>query len=510
MVGLSLGRAFRQIGSLTAFSRVLGFVRDIVFATFLGAGAAADAFLVALKLPNMFRRLSAEGAMTNAFLPNYAIIRETYGQVAALKLAAEAQIFLILGLSVLVVIAEIFMEDLILLLAPGFANTPDRLAAAIDLARITIPYLPLISTVALWAAIANAHDHFKAGAAAPIIANICLIAGAAMIPVVASHLNVLRAVPIAIALVVAGFVQLIFLYRALSRLHVIPALIWPRLSEAGRKMWRNFLPAAAGAGGMQLNLLIDLILASLLPVGAISWLYYADRVAQLPLGVVGIALGTALLPKLSAAEAASQTAEVRNSLSEAISFAGFFVIPAVTGLALCSLPIIKGLFGYGEFTANDAKMAAMALGAYGCGLPGFVMVKILQTAFYATNQPAMVLKISLITVAINVAGSLSLMPILGHVGLALATAFSGTIAASIMLFLLARQRRLSGSFLPVCGKIILASAIMAVAIMLLQFGLERFVRVPAAVGLMIIVGGGGAVYAVIAYVVGAVPAGLLR
>ena len=510
MAGLSLGRAFRQIGSLTAFSRILGFLRDIAFATFLGAGAAADAFLVALKLPNMFRRLSAEGAMTNAFLPNYAIIRETYGQVAALKLAAEAQIFLILGLSVLVVIAEIFMEDLILLLAPGFANTPDRLAAAIDLARITIPYLPLISTVALWAAIANAHDHFKAGAAAPIIANICLIAGAAMIPVVASHLNVLRAVPIAIALVVAGFVQLIFLYRALSRLHVIPALIWPRLSEAGRKMWRNFLPAAAGAGGMQLNLLIDLILASLLPVGAISWLYYADRVAQLPLGVVGIALGTALLPKLSAAEAASQTAEVRNSLSEAISFAGFFVIPAVTGLALCSLPIIKGLFGYGEFTANDAKMAAMALGAYGCGLPGFVMVKILQTAFYATNQPAMVLKISLITVAINVAGSLSLMPILGHVGLALATAFSGTIAASIMLFLLARQRRLSGSFLPVCGKIILASAIMAVAIMLLQFGLERFVRVPAAVGLMIIVGGGGAVYAVIAYVVGAVPAGLLR
>lgn len=510
MAGLSLGRAFRQIGSLTAFSRILGFLRDIAFATFLGAGAAADAFLVALKLPNMFRRLSAEGAMTNAFLPNYANIRETYGQVAALKLAAEAQIFLILGLSVLVVIAEIFMEDLILLLAPGFANTPDRLAAAIDLARITIPYLPLISTVALWAAIANAHDHFKAGAAAPIIANICLIAGAAMIPVVASHLNVLRAVPIAIALVVAGFVQLIFLYRALSRLHVIPALIWPRLSEAGRKMWRNFLPAAAGAGGMQLNLLIDLILASLLPVGAISWLYYADRVAQLPLGVVGIALGTALLPKLSAAEAASQTAEVRNSLSEAISFAGFFVIPAVTGLALCSLPIIKGLFGYGEFTANDAKMAAMALGAYGCGLPGFVMVKILQTAFYATNQPAMVLKISLITVAINVAGSLSLMPILGHVGLALATAFSGTIAASIMLFLLARQRRLSGSFLPVCGKIILASAIMAVAIMLLQFGLERFVRVPAAVGLMIIVGGGGAVYAVIAYVVGAVPAGLLR
>ena len=510
MAGLSLGRAFRQIGSLTALSRIMGFVRDIAFAIFLGAGAAADAFLVALKLPNMFRRLSAEGAMTNAFLPNYAAIRETYGQAAALKLAAEAQIFLILGLSVLVIIAEIFMADLILLLAPGFANTPDRLAAATDLARITMPYLPLISIVALWAAIANAHDHFKAGAAAPIIANICFIAGAVMIPFVASDLDALRAIPIAIALLVAGFAQLIFLYRVLSRLHAIPALIWPRLSDAGRKMWRNFLPAAAGAGGMQLNLLIDLILASMLPVGAISWLYYADRVAQLPIGVVGIALGTALLPKLSAAQAASQTAEVRNSLSEAVSFAGFFVIPAVTGLVLCALPIIKGLFVYGAFTVSDAKMAAMALAAYGCGLPGFVIVKILQTAFYASGQPALVLKISLITVAINLAGSLSLMPILGHVGLALATAVSGTIAATIMIFLLVRQRRLSGSFLPVCGKIILASAVMGVAIMFLQFVLERFVTVPAAVGLMMIVGGGGVVYAVIAYVVGAVPAGLLR
>ncbi len=510
MVDLSLGRAFRQIGGLTVISRIMGFVRDIAFATFLGAGAAADAFLVALKLPNMFRRLSAEGAMTHAFLPNYAAIREIYGQAAALKLAAEAQIFLILGLSVLVIIAEIFMVDLILLLAPGFANTPDRLAAATDLARITMPYLPLISIVALWAAIANAHDHFKAGATAPIIANICFIAGAAMIPIIASHVDTLRAIPIAIALVVAGFAQLLFLYRALSRLHVVPALIWPRLSDTGRKMWRNFLPAAAGAGGMQLNLLIDLILASLLPVGAISWLYYADRVAQLPLGVIGIALGTALLPKLSAAEAAGQPAEARKCLSEAIGFAGFFVIPAVIGLVLCSSPIIEGLFVYGVFTVSDAKMTATALAAYGCGLPGFVLVKILQTAFYATSQPILVLKISLITVAVNVTGSLLLMPILGHVGLALATAVSGTVAAAIMLHLLARQHRLCASFLPVCGRIILASSVMGAAVIFLQFGMDRFVMVPAAIILAITVVGGGAVYAVTAYAVGAVPEGLLR
>jgi putative peptidoglycan lipid II flippase len=509
MKGLSLGLAFRQIGSLTAVSRIMGFMRDIVFAAFLGAGGAADAFLVALKLPNMFRRLSAEGAMTNAFLPNYAAIQKEHGRAAALRLAAEAQIFLIIGLCLLVIIAEIFMAELILLLAPGFADTPERLRAAIDLARITMPYLPLISIVALWAAIANAHDHFKAGAAAPIIANICFITGALLTPLIASQMGMMRAVPIAVALLVAGLAQLGFLYWTLTRIDAVPALIWPRLSDAGRRMWGNFLPAAAGAGGMQINLLIDLILASLLPVGAISWLYYADRVAQLPLGIVGIALGTALLPRLSTAEAASRTAEVGDSLAEAVNLAGFLVIPAVAGLVLCGLSIMEGLFVYGAFGENDAKMAALALIAYGFGLPGFVMVKIMQTAFYAAGQPGIVLKVSLTTVAINVAGSLLLMPVLEHVGLALATAISGTAAATIMVILLAQQNRLSAAFLPGLGKIIVATAVMAAAVISLQYGLDNFLHAPAACDLVIIVGGGGAVYALMSYIIGAVPAGLM-
>jgi len=510
MSGLSLGRAFRQIGSLTAVSRLLGFARDIVFAVFLGAGGAADAFLVALKLPNMFRRLSAEGAMTNAFLPGYTSLCEKDGQAVALRLAAEVQIFLILSLCGLVVLAEIFMADLIILLAPGFAATPDRLVAAVDLARITMPYLPLISIVALWAAIANAHDHFKAGAAAPIIANICFIAGALSIPIIAGHLGLLRAVPIAVALLFAGLAQLLYLYWTLARLSAVPPLIWPRLSAAGRKMWRNFVPAAAGAASMQVNLLIDLILASLLPVGAISWLYYADRVAQLPLGIIGIALGTALLPRLSAAEASGQTARVRAGLSDAIGFGSFFVVPAVAGLVLLGIPIMNGLFVYGAFRESDAVMAAMALTAYGCGLPGFVLVKILQTAFYAASQPGIVLKISLMTVAINVTGSLLLMPVFGHFGLALATAISGTVAASVMIFILVIQRRLSGAFLPLLGKITLASLGMGGAILALEMGLSLMGALPAAVYLAILVGGGGIVYLALSYAIGAIPTGLLR
>jgi len=177
-----------------------------------------------------------------------------------------------------------------------------------------MPYLPMISIVALWGAIANAHDRFMAAAAAPILANICFIAGAVSIPFLATDLGIFKALPIAIGLLVAGFCQLVFLFFVLRRLSAVPKLQWPRLSSSGKNMWRKFLPAALGAGGMQLNLLVDLILASMLPVGAISWLYYADRVAQLPLGIVGIALGTALLPRLSGAEAAGQKDEITKTL----------------------------------------------------------------------------------------------------------------------------------------------------------------------------------------------------
>ena len=225
---ISLGGALRQIGGLTAVSRVTGFARDIAFASSLGAGPAADAFLVALKLPNMFRRLSAEGAMTNAFLPNFTRERTSKGRRAALGLAAEAQIFLILILFLLVVVAEIFMPRLILMLAPGFANTPERLAAATDLARVTMPYLPIISVVALWGAIANAHERFFAAAAAPIVINICFIAGAIAIPLVAADAGVKRAFPVAIGLLVGGMLQLLLLFCVLRRLDALPALIWPR------------------------------------------------------------------------------------------------------------------------------------------------------------------------------------------------------------------------------------------------------------------------------------------
>ncbi len=509
--GVSLGHAFWQIGSLTAVSRVVGFIRDIAFASFLGAGPAADAFLVALKLPNMFRRLTAEGAMTNAFLPSFTKLRTTEGREAAIGLAAEAQIILILALFVIVILAEIFMPQILMVLAPGFAATPDRLAAAIDLGRVMMPYLPMISVVALWIAIANAHDRFMAGAAAPILANLCFIAGAVSIPLLAVDLGVFQALPIAIGLLVAGLLQLALLFIVLSRLSAFPKLRWPHISKAGRSMWRNFIPSALGAGGMQINLLVDLILASLLPVGAISWLYYADRVAQLPLGIVGIALGTALLPRLSKAEADEQKADFVKVLDEAIIFAGFFVVPAMISLIILAGPIIEGLFAYGAFSIDDAVMAAMALSAYAVGLPGFVLVKILQPAFYAVGRPGTVLKISIMTIAINITGSLILMPIFGHVGLALATSLSGLVAGVVMVVLLRRRRRLGLGSIGMMGRIFLATMIMAILLFVFEnfgSGLRHFM--PAAFWLAGQVIFGGAAFFAAAVFFKAIPVGLVR
>jgi len=508
---LTLLSAFGQIGFLTGISRVSGFFRDIAFASFLGAGLTADALLVALKLPNMFRRLSAEGAMTNAFLPHFVKIYEEEGKKSAIKLAAEAQIFVIIVLSCVVGIAEIFMPQVIRLLAPGFVDTPERLNVAIDLARITMPYLPMVSVTALWVAIANSYHRFVAGAAVQIIVNICFIIGALAIPFFVSSPDDITAYPIVGSLLFAGILQLTLLYLVLKKIDALPQITWPRISLAGQAMWRKFWPAALGAGWMQLNLLVDLILASTLPVGAISWLYYADRVVQLPLGIIGIALGTALLPRLSAAELSGGKKEVVETIEEAISLAGFFIIPAVMALIIISKPIISGLFNYGAFSANDVHMAALAMSAYAIGLPGFVLIKLMQPAFFAAGKPSIVLRISIITVLINISGSLILMPNFGHVGLALATSVSGICAACLLTVILCRQNRVGSGNLALLGRIFLASVVMGISLVAIDLYLRRFFpEFPAVLSLSVLVTTGVAVFGFFAFTFRAVPGSFLK
>lgn len=507
MTAKSIGAVARKVGGLTAISRIFGFLRDIALAVFLGAGPLADAFLAALKLPNMFRRMSAEGAMTNAFLPQFSVQRSQNGKAAALSLAAEIQIYLVIVLAVIVVLMELCMPVILAVLAPGFASTPDRLAAAIDLARITMPYLPMISLVALWTAIANAENRFAVGAAMPIILNICLILAAASIPLMNQLGIANRALPLAVAVSLAGIIQMLVMRWHLRQHDIAPVFRLSGVTAAGRAMWKRFVPAAFGAAGMQLNTLVDLILASLLQVGAISWLYFADRVAQLPLGIVGIALGVALLPRLSRAWADNNHDDMQRALREAIILGAFFVLPAVTAMVILAESIIGGLFGYGAFSVTDIAQASRALAVYALGLPAFVMIKILQAAFYASDRPGLVLRVSLIMVACNIGGSLLLMGPLGHVGLAMATSGAATIAALILMVILIGEGRLRFGRLGPLTKIVVATAIMAAGLLAT---LAFLPPLPAAFALAILVVVGGGLFAGTAVLLRAIPAGLLR
>ena len=507
MTAPSLAGAFRQIGGLTMVSRVLGFLRDIVFAAFLGAGPAADAFLVALKLPNMFRRLTAEGAMANAFVPAYTEARTQDGEAAAADLAGETQTTLMLVLVALVVLGEMFMPAVISVLAPGFADTPDRMAAAVTLARVSFPYLPMISLVAFWAAIANAEGRFMMAAAMPVLFNLCLVTGALVIPIATGWLAMERAMPLAVALILAGMLQLLAMGFLLRRAGRMPRWCVPRFGAAIRRMWKKFTLASAGAIIMQVNLIVDLVLASLLPVGAISWLYFADRLAQLPLGVIGIALGTALLPRLSAQLRGGESEAARQSLADAVQLAAFLVLPAAAALIMIAPQIIAGLFQHGAFTSAAVTASAAALAAYALGMPAHVMVKILQPAFYAAGRPGFVLGVSVAAVTVNIALSLSLMPVLGHVGLALATSASGLVAAIALAVALARRRNLGLPPVGVLMRITLATIVMAAA---LALGKGLTEDLSALVRLVLLIMGGGIAYILAAVVAGAVPRHLLR
>ena len=505
MRAMSLAAAFRRISGLTGISRILGFLRDVAFAAFLGAGLAADAFLVALKLPNMFRRLTAEGALANAFVPTFADLRSSDSHASAMRLAGEVQTTLMFALLALVVMAEWHMPAIIGVLAPGFVDTPDRMEAAVDLARVTFPYLPMISLVAFWAALANAHDRFSAAALMPVIFNTCLIAGALALPFWGGADA--RAMPLAVALLLAGSIQLVVMAVVLARAGIMPRWHMPRMVPAARRMWRRFVTASAGAIAMQVNLIVDLVLASLLGVGAISWLYYADRIVQLPLGVIGIALGTLLLPRLSAQFRENDMQPARQTLSDAIWFAAFLALPACIALMMIGPQIIAGLFRYGAFSMSDALASGMALSIYAIGLPGHLLVKILQPAFYAAHRPGLVLAVSVVMVAVNIILSVTLMPVYGHLGLALATSVSGLFAA-VTLFLLAVRSGYIG-MLPVSGLVRIIAACIAMAISLAAID-SLLPPIASWLEMGALVGGGSAVFLVAALMLRAIPPQLVR
>ena len=501
---MSLTRAIATVGGFTLISRVTGFVRDILIAALLGAGPVADAFFVAFKLPNFFRRLTGEGALTVAFVPMFAGSLEADGRKAAVDFAAEVQAVLLAVLLAFLLAIEVAMPWAMLVLAPGFADEPERFVLAVELTRITFPYLPLISLVALWGGILNSLDRFWAMAAAPILLNLVLIAAL----VLAAGRAETPGHALAWGVALAGVVQALFLAEACRREGVLPRLRRPRLTPEVRRLLKLMLPAALGAGVVQVNLLVDVVLASLLPAGSVSFLYYADRVVQLPLGVVGVAIGTALLPMLARQVRSGNETEAAGTQNRAIEMGLLLTLPAAAALLVIADPLTAVLFERGRFAAADGDATAAAMAAFAAGLPAFVLIKAFQPGFFARRDTATPVKVAVVGVLANLAFNLVLMPLFAHVGIALATTLAAWLNAGLLGWLLMRR----GHFRPDARlrrralRIAAAAAAMAVAVWAAARGLEPWLTAGSAEGvaaLAAVIAVGLAVYTVAGTLLGA-------
>lgn len=463
---MNLARAIATVGGFTMISRVTGFVRDMLIAAVVGAGPASDAFFVAFQIPNFFRRLTGEGALTVAFVPMFAGMVETKGKEAAVAFAGQVQSVLLVVLLGLVVAAELAMPGVILVMAPGFADEVLRYELAVELTRITFPYLPLISLVALWGGMLNSLGKFWAMAAAPILLNLILItalataAGALETP---GHV-------LAWGVAAAGVAQAVFVAAACRREDALPRLVRPRLTPQVKKLLILMAPAALGAGVVQVNAFIGILLASLLPAGSVSYLYYADRVVQLPLGVVGVAIGTALLPMLSRQVRAGSTAEAIGTQNRALEIALLLTVPAAAALAVIADPLITVLFQRGAFTEGDGVETAITLAAYAVGLPAFVLIKVFQPGFFAREDTATPVKVAAAAVAANLACNAVLLPLYAQVGIALSTALSSWLNAGLLALLLWRRGHFGadGRLARRVPRILLSAAAMAAVLWVLS------------------------------------------
>jgi putative peptidoglycan lipid II flippase len=429
-------RSVLTVGGWTMASRILGFARDMLIAARIGAGPVADAFFVALKLPNLFRRLFGEGAFNAAFVPAFAGALVKEGREAAQDLAERMSALLALWLGLLTVLALVFMPQVLSVLAPGFRADPAKFELAVTLTRITMGYLPLICLTALVSGVLNGLDRFAAAAAAPVFFNLMLMAAlVGLAPHVTTPGHAL-----AWGVLASGFVQLAMVWLAARQAGMALRLLRPpTLTPPVTQVLRRMAPGLFGAGVTQINLAVDVVIASLLPSGAVSFLYYADRVAQLPLGVVGAALGTALLPLLSRQLRAGQRLSAHRSLNRGAELALLLTLPSAVGLAAAAGPIVAALFQRGAFDAGAAQASAAALVAYAFGLPAFVLVKVFAPGFFARGDTATPVRIGLVAVALNLALNLLFMPWLAHVGIALATACAAWVNAGLLAWLLMRR-----------------------------------------------------------------------
>jgi putative peptidoglycan lipid II flippase len=442
----SLLKSTRLVGGMTMISRVFGMIRDIILARLFGAGLGFDVFIVAFRIPNFLRRLFAEGGFSQAFVPVLSEYREKRSPEEVKALIDQTGATLGLILFIISILGVIIAPLMISVFAPGFIGESDKFDLAAQMLRITFPYILFISLTAFAGAILNTYRNFGVPAFTPVLLNLSLIACAIWVaPMFPEGQQIIA---LAWGVLIAGVIQLGFQIPFLLKLKLLPFPRFNQDKEGVSRILFLMLPTLFAASITQINLLIDTLIASFLQTGSISWLYYSDRMVELPLGVLGIALATVILPNLSTEYARGDNRSFSNILVWAMGLVCLIAIPAAFGLALLSGPILTTLFQYAEFTTNDVIMSSRSLIAYSIGLPGFILIKVFSSAFFSRQNTQTPVKIAAIAMVLNIVLNLLLVGIYQHAGLALASSLSAYINAGL-LYMRLKQAGISVTLSPV-------------------------------------------------------------
>jgi putative peptidoglycan lipid II flippase len=514
---MNLARSLGSIGGLTLASRVLGLARDMLFAQFVGANFASDAFAVAWRMPNMFRALFAEGAFSAAFIPMFnkkVADPDGRGLPGGTEFAEDALSVLLPALLLMTVLLELLAWPATYLISLGFHGaSPEQFAFAVMLARFTFPYLMLISLASLLGGILNSLHKFWVAAAAPILLNVAQIVALLFFH---THEPLTTTKYQAISVTVGGVLQLAWLAQACWANHVRLKLKRPTINADVKRLIKLIGPAAAGAGAVQFNLLISTALATgLLAHGSVSYIYYADRLNQLPLGLIGIGLGTVLLPTISHQLGRGADKEAMTTQNRGLELALFFTLPATVALVICGVPIIAGLFQHGQFDATDALKTGQALAAFSIGLPSYILVKVLTPGYYARHDTRTPMRFAMISIAVNLVLNLVLIMPLKHVGPPLATAIASTVNVWLLYHTLKKRGHFEADsrLKRRVPRLAVAAIAMGVALYWLAPLVNPYLTgsiVRRAGGLLALVAGGGAVYAIACFLTGAFVVGDLK